>query len=389
MDCSQADILLVDYLYGELSEQQRQAFELHLQSCPAHAKEVERSRAVLTVMRSDRREDPSDSVSKEIVQRAEESINRTSRPWNWFGWIRTPIAAAAALLVVIGIGVVIYVSEEFERRSLESASTVTTEQPSSPKSLPESDATPAVVADTGSVVSKDERTKVSEKTEPALKKTPAPQKPAERPSGADEKALRLSREPLSEKPKARDEEIAQKVDIDKPSDRAFTPRPEEYRDQNADSAGSATVEKSTVAAVRKETAMQPAATAPPLDRGEEIPAEGKQVPRSMPSENIADKSMDDKLDTALSPLSDSDVMAVMRAHRDEFSVCVQKYPSVKDKMVVSFVIANDGVVSSVATLTEEFKGTAYEECVRSEIQKIRFPQFGGEPKTVRFPFTVK
>jgi hypothetical protein len=135
--------------------------------------------------------------------------------------------------------------------------------------------------------------------------------------------------------------------------------------------------------------MQPAATAPPLDRGEEIPAEGKQVPRSMPSENIADKSMDDKLDTALSPLSDSDVMAVMRAHRDEFSVCVQKYPSVKDKMVVSFVIANDGVVSSVATLTEEFKGTAYEECVRSEIQKIRFPQFGGEPKTVRFPFTVK
>jgi hypothetical protein len=91
----------------------------------------------------------------------------------------------------------------------------------------------------------------------------------------------------------------------------------------------------------------------------------------------------------LPPLSNVDVMDVMRKHMSEFQACSQRDSSVKGKMMVSFVIVNEGTVSKVTTLSEEFRGSAFSECISSLIKNIRFPKFGGEPKTVPFPFTVK
>ena len=91
----------------------------------------------------------------------------------------------------------------------------------------------------------------------------------------------------------------------------------------------------------------------------------------------------------LPPLSNVDVMDVMRKHMSEFQACSQKDSSVKGKMMVSFVIVNDGTVSKVSTLSDEFKGSGFSECISALIKNIRFPKSGGEPKTVPFPFTVK
>jgi predicted Zn finger-like uncharacterized protein len=91
----------------------------------------------------------------------------------------------------------------------------------------------------------------------------------------------------------------------------------------------------------------------------------------------------------LPPLSNVDVMDVMRKHMSEFQACSQKDSSIKGKMMVSFVIVNDGTVSKVSTLSDEFKGSGFSECISSLIKSIRFPKSSGEPKTVPFPFTVK
>ncbi len=389
MDCSQADIWLVDYLYGELPEQERQAFELHLQSCSAHAKEVERMRAVLTLMRKDSREDPSDRVSKEIVRAAEASLHRTSRPWGWLGWIRTPLAAAAALLVVIGIGAVVYFNEGFEKRSSESTSKVGTMELSSPQSLAGSDAKAPVVAATGAPVSKDERTMVSEEMRSVTNKTPSPQKMTEDMKGAGQKERRLAREPIAQKQTYRNEGISQDVGVVKPSERAFAPRPEEYHDQYAGSAGVAVAEKSAVQSLKQETALPATAAAAPRALHKKGLTEEAQAPRSAPAEAVADKPLGVVSDEELPSLSNSEVNAIMRAHQDELSACGRNYSSVKGTAVFSLVIATDGVVSSVSTLTEPFKGSAYAECISSHIKKIRFRQFGGELKTVPVSFIVK
>ncbi len=91
----------------------------------------------------------------------------------------------------------------------------------------------------------------------------------------------------------------------------------------------------------------------------------------------------------LPPLSNVDVMDVMRKHMSEFQACSQKDSSIKGKMMVSFVIVNDGTVSKVSILSDEFKGSGFSECISALIKSIRFPKSGGEPKTVPFPFTVK
>ncbi len=332
MNCSQADIWLVEYLYGELPEQERQAFELHLQSCSAHAKEVERLRAVLSLMRKDSREDPSDRVSKEIVRAAEASMHRTSRPWGWLGWIRTPIAAAAALLVVIGIGAVVYFNEGFEKRSLESASKVGTMEPSSPQSLAGSDAKAPVVADTGSLGSNDERKIVLENTEPALGTKSAPQKTMEGWKGRGEESKLEARRPQ---------------------------------------------------------AAPPAATAAPARTVQrKVLAEDKKASLSAPAEAVADKTMGAASNEELPPLSDSDADLSIRRYMGEFATCARNHASIKGKMVLEVTIANNGVVTNVS-VPEKFKGTAYADCIVSWVKKILFPKFEGPPKTVSFPLVTR
>jgi hypothetical protein len=95
----------------------------------------------------------------------------------------------------------------------------------------------------------------------------------------------------------------------------------------------------------------------------------------------------------LPPLSNADVMGVMRQHLAEFKACNRKQksidPSVRGRMVVTFVIKQTGRVSKVTTTTDRFKSTYVSGCTAKVIRQIRFPEFGGKPKRVPFPFTVK
>jgi hypothetical protein len=96
---------------------------------------------------------------------------------------------------------------------------------------------------------------------------------------------------------------------------------------------------------------------------------------------------------ALPPLSNADVLGVMRQHIAEFKACNRKQkgidPSVKGKMVVSFIVNPSGKVGSVKVTTGQFKKTFVASCISKVIRQLSFPKFGGKPKKVPFPFTVK
>jgi hypothetical protein len=96
---------------------------------------------------------------------------------------------------------------------------------------------------------------------------------------------------------------------------------------------------------------------------------------------------------ALPPLSNADVLGVMRQHIAEFKACNRKQkgidPSVKGKMVVSFIVNPTGKVGSVKVTTGQFKKTFVASCISKVIRQLSFPKFGGKPKKVPFPFTVK
>lgn len=95
----------------------------------------------------------------------------------------------------------------------------------------------------------------------------------------------------------------------------------------------------------------------------------------------------------LPPLSNADVLGVMRKHLAEFKACNRKQQeidrSVKGKMVVKFIINPNGRVASVVTATARFRSTFVSGCIAKVIKQANFPAFGGKPKAVPFPFTVK
>ncbi|HOX46576.1 MAG TPA: AgmX/PglI C-terminal domain-containing protein [Myxococcota bacterium] len=99
--------------------------------------------------------------------------------------------------------------------------------------------------------------------------------------------------------------------------------------------------------------------------------------------------------TELPPLSNGDVLEVMKQHIEEFKACNKEQKkrdaSVQGKMVVNFTIQPDGRVSTIGldAKTAEFKGTFVADCISQTIKRIKFPAFGGGPKSVPFPFTVK
>ncbi len=101
MDCKQADNLLIDFLYGELSPDDRAAFERHLQSCPEHAREVEKLRGVLKLVRAQEPEEVPESLSARILQNARARMPNKPRPAPWLSLIWNPVAAAAVLVVVV------------------------------------------------------------------------------------------------------------------------------------------------------------------------------------------------------------------------------------------------------------------------------------------------
>jgi hypothetical protein len=96
----------------------------------------------------------------------------------------------------------------------------------------------------------------------------------------------------------------------------------------------------------------------------------------------------------LPPLSNADVLSVMKQHLAEFKACNRKQKqidsSVRGKMVINFTIANNGRVAAarISSRTAQFKGTYVAKCIQGIIKRLKFPEFGGKPKKVPFPFTV-
>jgi TolA-binding protein len=101
MDCKQADNLLIDFLYGELSPGDRAAFQNHLQSCPEHAREVEKLRNVLNLVRAQEPEEVPEAISARILQSARARMPQKPRPAPFLSLIWNPVAAAAVLVVVV------------------------------------------------------------------------------------------------------------------------------------------------------------------------------------------------------------------------------------------------------------------------------------------------
>ncbi|MBW1870847.1 MAG: tetratricopeptide repeat protein [Deltaproteobacteria bacterium] len=101
MDCARAETLLVDYIYSELSETDRTAFEQHLESCSQHAKEVTQLKATLKLVRANPQEALPEGLTERIMHlaRAAESQRPQSSGWQRLIW--NPVAAAAVLAIVV------------------------------------------------------------------------------------------------------------------------------------------------------------------------------------------------------------------------------------------------------------------------------------------------
>lgn len=111
------------------------------------------------------------------------------------------------------------------------------------------------------------------------------------------------------------------------------------------------------------------------------------------SKPVAPRPKPEPVKKELPPLSNADVLAVMRKHLAEFKACNRKQKeidsSVRGRLVVDFIINPNGRVARVNVTTAQFKSTFVSKCIARVIKQLRFPEFGGGPKKVPFPFTVQ
>ena len=113
MDCKKADNLMIDFLYGELAPGDQAAFEKHLQGCPEHAREVEKLRGVLNLVRAQEPEEVPEAVSARIMANARARMPQKARPAPFWSLIWNPVAAAAVLaVVVVTVGLATYFTSE-------------------------------------------------------------------------------------------------------------------------------------------------------------------------------------------------------------------------------------------------------------------------------------
>lgn len=114
---TEADNRLVDYLYDELDDEDRKAFAEHLKSDADAAAEVASTAALLKLYREEAEElTPSVAATERILAEA----RRASRPWYaaLFGdWLpalllRPAVGIAAVAVLVVGIGVFAFLSQD-------------------------------------------------------------------------------------------------------------------------------------------------------------------------------------------------------------------------------------------------------------------------------------
>ena len=112
-----------------------------------------------------------------------------------------------------------------------------------------------------------------------------------------------------------------------------------------------------------------------------VPKPGKvPKPKSKPSKASPGSSgLPEKISTA-------QIRATMKKSMKTMRGCVQQQverdPTVKGTMAISFVISGDGKVSSVRILSGEHKGTYVAGCITFIIKNMTFPKFSGEPITI-------
>jgi TolA-binding protein len=111
LDCEKAEELLVDYIYQELPQSTRTAFERHLSECPTHASEVEQLQGVLQLVRQQQPEKVPQGLSERILQQAEALTPKPAKPF-WQRLVFSPAmmaaSAAAVVLVIFTIGLFIH-----------------------------------------------------------------------------------------------------------------------------------------------------------------------------------------------------------------------------------------------------------------------------------------
>jgi len=93
----------------------------------------------------------------------------------------------------------------------------------------------------------------------------------------------------------------------------------------------------------------------------------------------------------LGALDKSIIDRIVKKHLPQIRYCYQKElnknPNLFGKMVVKFVIAKDGTVSSSSTKTSTLKNPIVENCIHSRFMRMRFPQpKGGGIVIVSYPF---
>ena len=96
----------------------------------------------------------------------------------------------------------------------------------------------------------------------------------------------------------------------------------------------------------------------------------------------------------LGSLDKSLIDAVIKRNMNQIRYCYQrelpKYPELSGKIVVKFVVAKDGTVSSATTKTSTMNNKAVEACLNSRFLRFKFPEpKGGGIVIVSYPFVFR
>jgi len=104
VNCRQAEDLIIDYLYGELSPESTESFRRHLDGCPECAARVSELSLVRRTAAALNRVEPSRMTVNRVLALAREEAESWRSVWGW-GWLK--ILAPLCLMAVVG-GLVLF-----------------------------------------------------------------------------------------------------------------------------------------------------------------------------------------------------------------------------------------------------------------------------------------
>jgi hypothetical protein len=111
IDHRQIEDLLLDFVYGELTEGKAREVQQHLPTCPQCSGEVAKLTGVRTAMSALPRVEPSASVTAAILRRAQELVPKRAPKWSFAQFLLRPSVAGVFLFVLV-LGVGLYVARQ-------------------------------------------------------------------------------------------------------------------------------------------------------------------------------------------------------------------------------------------------------------------------------------